>query len=135
MELLTQYTSGATSDRGELATGRARHRARRRADDEIDVVEAGRHLLQRADEVEARPRGSGAGAELARDVFAAVGGLGAGQKNFFRNYAPPRFHAIGCLNVTTNFACPVGGNFFDHSGDDVEYAPPPACTAACASTP
>ena len=72
---------------------------------------------------------------VARDVFAAVGGLGAGQKNFFRNYAPPRFHAIGCLNVTANFACPVGGNFFDHSGDDVEYAPPPACTGACASTP
>ena len=43
-----------------------------------------------------------------------------GQKNFFRNYAPPKFHAIGCLNVTTNFACPLGGNFFDHSGDDVE---------------
>jgi len=72
---------------------------------------------------------------VSRDVFATVGGLAAGQKNFFRNYAPPKFHAIGCLNVTTNFACPVGGKFFDHSGDDVEYAPPPACTAACASTP
>jgi hypothetical protein len=72
---------------------------------------------------------------VTRDVFAGVGGTGTGQKNFFRNYAPPKFHAIGCLNVTTNFACPLGGNFFDHSGDDVEYAPPPACTSACASTP
>ena len=72
---------------------------------------------------------------VTRDVFATVGGTGSGQKNFFRNYAPPKFHAIGCLNVTTNFACPLGGNFFDHSGDDVEYAPAPACTAACASTP
>lgn len=72
---------------------------------------------------------------ITRDVFATVGGTGTGQKNFFRNYAPPKFHAIGCLNVTTNFTCPVGGNFFDHSGDDVMYAPPPACTAACASTP
>ena len=70
-----------------------------------------------------------------RDVFAAVGGLAAGQKNFFRNYAPPIFHAIGCqsaLTNTTNFACPLGGNFFDHSGDDVEK---PACNAACVSTP
>jgi parallel beta-helix repeat protein len=72
---------------------------------------------------------------VTRDVFATVGGTGTGQKNFFRNYAPPKFHAIGCLNVTTNFACPLGGNFFDHSGDDVEYAPAPACTPACASTP
>jgi Right handed beta helix region len=69
---------------------------------------------------------------VTRDVFATVGGSGAGQKNFFRNYAPPKFHAIGCLNVTTNFACPLGGNFFDHSGDDVET---PACNTACVSTP
>jgi len=71
----------------------------------------------------------------ARDVFATVGGTGTGQKNFFRNYAPPKFHAIGCASAatnTTNFACPLGGNFFDHSGDDVEK---PACNAACVSTP
>jgi hypothetical protein len=65
-------------------------------------------------------------------VFATVGGTAAGQKNFFRNYAPPKFHAIGCYNVTTNFVCPLGGNFFDHSGDDVEQ---PACNTACVSTP
>ena len=69
---------------------------------------------------------------VTRDIFATVGGTGPGQKNFFRNYAPPIFHAIGCLNVTTNFACPLGGNFFDHSGDDVET---PACNTACVSTP
>jgi hypothetical protein len=69
---------------------------------------------------------------VTRDVFATVGGTGTGQKNFFRNYAPPKFHAIGCLNVTTNFVCPLGGNFFDHSGDDVEQ---PACNTACKSTP
>lgn len=67
-----------------------------------------------------------------RDVFATVGGSGAGQKNFFRNYASPKFHAIGCYNVTTNFKCPLGGNSFDHSGDDVEQ---PACNTACVSTP
>jgi len=72
---------------------------------------------------------------VTRDVIAAVGGTSAGQKNFFRNYAPPKFHAIGCLNVTTNFSCPLGANSFDHSGDDVEYSPPPACTTACVSTP
>ena len=69
---------------------------------------------------------------VTRDVFATVGGTGAGQKNFFKNYAPPKFHAIGCYNVTTNFTCPLGGNFFDHSGDDVEH---PACNTACVSTP
>jgi hypothetical protein len=69
---------------------------------------------------------------VARDVFATVGGTGTGQKNFFRNYAPPKYHAVGCVNVTTNFACPLGGNFFDHSGDDVEQ---PACNSACVSTP
>jgi len=67
-----------------------------------------------------------------RDVFATVGGTGAGQKNIFKNYAPPKFHAIGCYNVTTNFKCPLGANFFDHSGDDVEQ---PACNSACVSTP
>ncbi|MEO8675482.1 MAG: right-handed parallel beta-helix repeat-containing protein [Casimicrobiaceae bacterium] len=69
---------------------------------------------------------------VTRDVFATVGGTGTGQKNFFRNYKPPIFHAIGCLNVTTNFACPLGGNFFDHSGDDVSQ---PTCNTACVSTP
>jgi len=71
----------------------------------------------------------------ARDVFASIGGAGTGQKNFFRNYAPPIFHAIGCASATlntTNFKCPLGGNFFDHSGDDVEK---PACNSACVSTP
>jgi hypothetical protein len=69
---------------------------------------------------------------VTRDVIAAVGGTGTGQKNIFKNYAPPRFHAIGCVNVTTNFSCPLGANFFDHSGDDVEQ---PACNTACVSTP
>ena len=68
----------------------------------------------------------------ARDVYATVGGTGSGQKNFFRNYAPPKFHAIGCYNATTNFVCPLGGNFFDHSGDDVGQ---PDCNTACVSTP
>jgi len=67
-----------------------------------------------------------------RDLFATVGGTGAGQKNIFKNYAPPKYHAIGCYNVTTNFKCPLGANTFDHSGDDVEQ---PACNTACVSTP
>jgi len=67
-----------------------------------------------------------------RDVFATVGGTGPGQKNFFRNYAPPKFHAISCYNTTTNVKCPLNGNFFDHSGDDVEQ---PVCNTACVSTP
>ena len=69
---------------------------------------------------------------VTRDVFATVGGTSAGQKNFFRNYASPKFDVIGCINVTTNFVCPLGGNFFDHSGDDVEQ---PQCNTACVSTP
>jgi len=69
---------------------------------------------------------------VTRDVFATVGGTGAGQKNVFRNYAPPKFHAISCYNTTTNVKCPLNGNFFDHSGDDVEQ---PACNSACVSTP
>ena len=69
---------------------------------------------------------------VTRDVFATVGGAGPGQKNFFRNYAPPKFHAISCFNTTTNVKCPLNGNFFDHSGDDVEQ---PVCNTACVSTP
>jgi hypothetical protein len=60
---------------------------------------------------------------------------GGALTDFFRNYAPPKFHAIGCqsaLTNTANFACPLGGNYFDYSGDDVEK---PACNAACVSTP
>ncbi len=69
---------------------------------------------------------------VTRDVFATVGGTGTGQKNFFRNYKSPIFEAIGCNNVTTNFVCPLGGNFFDHSGYDVSQ---PQCNTACVSTP
>ena len=57
---------------------------------------------------------------------------GTGQKNFFRNYAPPKFHAIGCYNDDDECHVPAQRQHFDHSGDDVEQ---PACNTACVSTP
>jgi len=70
---------------------------------------------------------------VTRDVMSQIGDPAWDHwMNFFRNYAPPTLHAISCSNVTTNFLCKAGGNFFDHSGDDVET---PACNTACVSTP
>ena len=82
---------------------------------------ARRHLLR-----------NGIRAPRTRDVFATVGGTARGQKNSSATTRRRNSTPSAASTSTTNFKCPLGGNFFDHSGDDVEQ---PACNSACVSTP
>ncbi len=62
-----------------------------------------------------------------RKIVATVGGTSTGQANAFSNHVAPAYHAISCLNLTTQFSCPVGGNSFSNNVDDVEAACPASC--------
>ena len=61
-------------------------------------------------------------------IIVTVGGTGAGQPNTFRDHLGGAFHAISCLNVTTQFVCPTGGNAFINNTDNIEK---PACPSSC----
>ncbi len=63
----------------------------------------------------------------ARKIFATVGGTGAGQKNTLRDHTGGAFHAISCVQLTTQFVCPSGGNTFINNTDNIEATCPSSC--------
>lgn len=60
-------------------------------------------------------------------IIATIGGTAMGQANTFRDHVGAALHAISCLNVTSHFACPVGGNVFFNNNDNIEAACPSTC--------
>jgi hypothetical protein len=62
-----------------------------------------------------------------KQIDATIGGGSAGQKNTLRDHTGGAFHAISCLNVSTQFVCPSGGNIFVNNNDDIEATCPATC--------